>query len=476
MSMSESFQSGVRFSAYPDRALATVLAQWIGCQRVIYNAKVTEDRYHWKHYRRSLALTGDKPPIDQQYAQFKDRELTPWLFEVPSYVLRNGAVRWMGAKQRQLKGLAKAPTLKRAHGRQTVLLTSELFRFIPEAGSALVLQLGTAANPVGILPFHAHRPWTVPKQIVVAREADRWFVSFSFENGTDIIHRTPQELAYELNLLDDGELAAATLGCDRGVVQNLADSAGAFYAPPAVCAARKARKERYSLRMQRKLARQQKGSARREKTKLKIARARRYGADCRRDFAHKVSHQLVEAPFRLYVFEALNIAGMLRRPKVKVDTQGRYVKNGAAAKAGLNRSIQASAWGDIHRFTQYKAAQRNKLVLTVPSAYTSQECSRCGHIHPDNRLTQAGFVCQRCGHAENADTNAARVIKRRGIEALRAGISTRTTKRVALRRKNSGLAGPGTDSSARGADVRPERAPPAQAPAGKREAPAFMPG
>src|SRR5260370_32674803 len=113
--MSESFQSGVPFAAHPDRALAQVLAQWIGCQRFIYNAKVAEDRYHWQHYCRALALTGEKPPIDQQYAQFKDRELTPWLFEVPSQVLRNGAVRWVGAKQRQLKGLAKAPTHRRAH-------------------------------------------------------------------------------------------------------------------------------------------------------------------------------------------------------------------------------------------------------------------------------------------------------------------------------------------------------------------------
>jgi putative transposase len=42
--MTNSYQSGVRFAAYPDPALASVLAQWIGCQRVIYNAKVEEDR------------------------------------------------------------------------------------------------------------------------------------------------------------------------------------------------------------------------------------------------------------------------------------------------------------------------------------------------------------------------------------------------------------------------------------------------
>ncbi|WP_277042160.1 zinc ribbon domain-containing protein, partial [Caballeronia mineralivorans] len=44
-----------------------------------------------------------------------------------------------------------------------------------------------------------------------------------------------------------------------------------------------------------------------------------------------------------------------------------------------------SCWGSIHHTLAYKAARRNKLVGLVPAAYTSQECSPCGHIHPENR-------------------------------------------------------------------------------------------
>jgi putative transposase len=457
--MTNLYQSGVRFAASPDSALAVVLSQWIGCQRFIYNGKVQEDRYFSTVYRRTLAFTGSQTPLDQKYAQFKDRELTPWLYDVPSQILRNGAVRWMAAKQNQLQGLSKAPVTKRAHGRQTVLITSELFRFVPD-GEVHRLILGTDANPVGELKFHPHRPYQIPNQIVVSREAGRWYVSFSYEVTSKEILRTPAELAYELNMLSDAELDAATIGGDRGIVKNLADSTGRFYVPPKICEERKAAKARYIKRQQRRLARQQKGSTRRNKTKLRIAKASQYAVNCRNDFAHRVSHALTTQAARLLVFEDLKVEKMSRSPKAKLEN-GKYVRNGARAKAGLNRSIREAAWGRIVNFTKYKAARKNKLVLKVPPQYTSLECSECGHIHADNRVTQDTFICQLCGFSENADINAARVIKKRGIQMLRDGVLGKPKKSVAFRRTNT-ESGPVRPIVER--DIRPEQANPVRAP------------
>ena len=459
--MTSLYQSGVRFAARPERKIAQALRQWIGCQRFIYNGNVQEDQYFSTVYRKTLAFTGEQTPLDQQYSQFKDRELTPWLYEVPSQILRNGAVRWMTAKQRQLSGLARAPVKRRAHGRQSVLITSELFRFVPDDKGGHRLMLGTGANPIGELPFRAHRPYKIPKQIVVSVEAGRWFVSFSYEVESDETLRTPAELAYELNMLSDEELGAVSLGGDRGIAKNLADSAGRFYEPLAICEERKNAKDRYAKRQQRRLARQQKGSARRSKTKLKIAKAAQYAANCRRDFAHKTSHALTSQPIRLIVFEDLKVEKMSRRPNAKMEN-GKYIRNGARAKAGLNRSIRQAAWGMTVNFTQYKAARKNKLVLKVPPQYTSQECSQCGHIHAENRITQDSFICQRCGFTENADTNAARVIKKRGIEKLRDGIVDKPRKRVAIKRKDT--SGPVRSKVLAERDIRPERVQPERAP------------
>ena len=70
-------------------------------------------------------------------------------------------------------------------------------------------------------------------------------------------------------------------------------------------------------------------------------------------------------------------------------------------------------------FLKYKALRRRKLVISVSPHRSSQECARCGHIHPANRVSQSQFHCQRCGHVANADHNGARVVKKRGVAALK---------------------------------------------------------
>ncbi len=112
---------------------------------------------------------------------------------------------------------------------------------------------------------------------------------------------------------------------------------------------------------------------------------------------------------------------MTKRPDPKQDDSGRPLRNGPRAKAGLNRAILSSCWGLFVVLLSYKARRAGKLVLKVSPQFSSLECARCGHIHPDNRPSLATFVCQRCGLADNADRNASRVIARRGIRLLLEG-------------------------------------------------------
>ena len=75
---------------------------------------------------------------------------------------------------------------------------------------------------------------------------------------------------------------------------------------------------------------------------------------------------------------------------------------------------------------EYKAAWSGVMLVAVPPAYTSQECSVCGHTDSESRKTQAVFECVACGHTENADRNAAKNILRRGQEILSGGRSAST--------------------------------------------------
>ncbi|SFV03752.1 RNA-guided endonuclease TnpB family protein [Alicyclobacillus macrosporangiidus] len=73
---------------------------------------------------------------------------------------------------------------------------------------------------------------------------------------------------------------------------------------------------------------------------------------------------------------------------------------------------------DLQRKIEYKAREYGIEVRYVRPQYTSQRCSDCGYIHPDNRPEQAKFRCLACGFETNADYNAARNIATEGIEEL----------------------------------------------------------
>jgi predicted RNA-binding Zn-ribbon protein involved in translation (DUF1610 family) len=182
-----------------------------------------------------------------------------------------------------------------------------------------------------------------------------------------------------------------------------------------------ARAERLA-RLQQKLARQRKCSARWQATKADIGRVHQRVADRRRDWVEKVTTQLA-ANYVLVAVEALPVRTMVRRPKPKPDPDnlGQFLRNGAAAKAGLNRSIHANCWGLIARRLEQKMCSSGTTLVFVPAQYSSQQCRKCGLISPENRKSQAEFRCQSCGHADHADVNAAAVILARAMPAPTPG-------------------------------------------------------
>jgi putative transposase len=68
INMSSPLQSGVRFRAYPEPGVASLLRRWVGCQRAIYNGKVEEDWLFAAQRRLELASgkAEVKAPLDQQ--------------------------------------------------------------------------------------------------------------------------------------------------------------------------------------------------------------------------------------------------------------------------------------------------------------------------------------------------------------------------------------------------------------------------
>ena len=162
-------------------------------------------------------------------------------------------------------------------------------------------------------------------------------------------------------------------------------------------------------------------------------------ANIRKEFCHQTSHKIVANPTnKIIVLEDLNTKGMTKRPAIKQDEQGRYLKNQAKAKAGLNKSILDQGWQQLEQFLSYKTQRAGKAYFKVSAHHTSQECAACGHTHPDNRRSQAEFACVCCGHTDNADRNAAMVIKKRAITMIKHSGSELSKRGVLTLPKDKG--------------------------------------
>jgi putative transposase len=156
-------------------------------------------------------------------------------------------------------------------------------------------------------------------------------------------------------------------------------------------------------RLQQRLARARRGSNRRVRTKLAIARLRARETDRRRDWVEKTTTDLARR-FHTIRVEDLNVRVMTRSASGTRAHPGTNV----AQKRGLNREISRQGWGLLTARLQHKARGRLEF---VPPAYTSQRCSHCGHLAPENRKSQAVFQCVACNAGPcNADVNAARNI------------------------------------------------------------------
>ncbi len=101
------------------------------------------------------------------------------------------------------------------------------------------------------------------------------------------------------------------------------------------------------------------------------------------------------------VMEDLKTKGMTASASGMIASPGKNVK----AKLGLNRVILGTGWYQLERQVSERA-----VIHQVPPAYTSQRCYGCGYTSSQNRVSQSKFICQQCGHTENADINAAKNI------------------------------------------------------------------
>ncbi|MGC4796260.1 RNA-guided endonuclease InsQ/TnpB family protein [Micromonospora saelicesensis] len=361
------------FRVYPDAVQRIALARAFGCARVVFNDGL---RLRQQAREAGEGYVSDAELSKRVITQAKDTPERAWLGEVSAVVLQqaladlNMAYRnFFASISGKHKGRTVArPRLRlRKDNRQTIRFTrNSRFR---------VLDNGRLRLPkIGDVPVRWSRslPSEASSVTVIRDAAGRYFASF-------VVHTT------------DAPLPATDceIGIDLGLTHFAVMSDGTKVTAPKFLR-RAARKLK---RLQQDLSRKTKGSNRRKKAVVKVARAHARVADTRRDWQHKLSTSIIRDNQAVYV-EDLCVVGL--------------------GRTRLAKSVHDAGWASFTDMLEYKAARYGRTFARVDRFFPSTRmCSDCGRVNHKIALNVRAWDCP-CGAAHDRDVNAAKNIKAAG--------------------------------------------------------------
>lgn len=222
---------------------------------------------------------------------------------------------------------------------------------------------------------------------------------------TVTVSMTPSGKYYASVLVDTSiqELQAAepqektTVGIDLGVKSLVVCSDGRTFENP-----KNLQRSLHRLAMLQKcLSRKQKGSANRDKARVKIARLQEHISNCRKDNLHKITHTLThDSQVRTICMEDLNVKGMQRNHH-------------------LAQAVVDASFGMFLTMLEYKCRWYGVNLIKIDRfAPSSKTCVKCGHIYKGLKLSERSWTCPECGTHHDRDFNAACNIKDFGLKAL----------------------------------------------------------
>jgi putative transposase len=354
----------------PTPAQARALEEILWRCRELYNAALEQRITAYQRRRVSVSRYEQEAELKEIRAEFPEYEA------IHSHVLQDVLARLEKTYQAFFRRVQRGEKagFPRFKGRNRF----HSFSF-KEYGNGARLDNGfLALSKIGRVSIHWSRPIEgTPKTVTISREADGWYVAISCADvPMKPLPPTGKETGIDLGLESFATLATGQRICTP-----------AYY--------RKA--EAYLRRCQRRVARRKKGSHRRWKAVVLLAKAHQHIARQRRDFHHKEAHKLV-TQYDVIYHEDLRVANM--------------VQNRSLAK-----SICDAGWSAFLTILTFKAASAGKRVVAIDPAFTSQRCSgpSCG-IMVQKGLSVRWHLCPECGTSLHRDHNAALNILRLGQE------------------------------------------------------------
>ncbi|QYC39932.1 putative transposase [Nonomuraea coxensis DSM 45129] len=309
---------------YPTAGQRQALTKAFGCARTVYNDAL---RVREQARAGGLPYVSDAELSRRVITQAKKTPERAWLGEVSAVVLQQALADVNTAYRNffsSLAGKRKGPKIaaprfrSRKDRRQAVRFTRNARFSITASGKLRLPKIGDVD-----VRWSRDLPSEPSSVTVIKDAAGRYFASFVVEAGDEPLPET-----------------AGEVGIDLGLTHFAVLSDGRKIGNPRFLR----RAERRLKKAQRALSRKAKGSKNREKAVVQVARVHAKVADARRDFAHKLSTQIIREN-QTVVVEDLCVKGL--------------------ARTKLAKSVHDAGWSRFVGMLAYKAARHGRVFVRI---------------------------------------------------------------------------------------------------------------
>lgn len=361
-----------KYRIYPDEKQRVFFAKSFGCCRFLYNKMLADKIAAYNQEGRMLKCTP---------AQYKQEY--PWLKEVDSLALANVQLHLEKAYKafftQKKSGFPKFKSKKKSRSAYTTNMVN---------GNISVEEAGIRLPKVGTVKAVIHRkaPDTYKlKSVTVSQEpSGEYYASVLYE----------YEAVESQAVSEDKELRI--LGIDYAMHGLGVMSDGTRCDYPGYY---RAASERLA-REQRKLSHCEKGSHNYEKQRKRVAARHQKVKNQRRDYQHKLSHQLI-AQYDVIAVEDLDMKAM-------------------SQCMNYGKSVMDNGYGQFVNMLEYKLKANGGKLVRIDRFYpSSKKCSCCGSVKEELKLSERIYRCA-CGCEMDRDVNAAVNIREEGRRILSA--------------------------------------------------------
>ena len=355
-----------KFRLYPNKQQEVLLNKTFGCVRFYYNQQVALFNSYGKE-------SNPKPEFKSSTLIRQEFE---WMQEVSAAAIQQKEIDFKEFKKQLFNKNRKSklgfPNFKKKSNKQSYRLPNQKFKII---GNKIKLE------KIGKVKFVKDRNFPEVfkfMSVTISKNpSGQYFVSVLVEQ--EINHKPKTNLE---------------VGIDLGVKTFLTQSDGIEISNQKYFSKNQAKLKK----LQQHFSRKQKGSKRKDKCRIKIAKLHQKIVNQRDWLLHNYSTYLIKNYDNIYI-EDLDVKGLLKKKQ-------------------LSKEISDVSWSKFFQMLEYKADWYGKVVVKVDRYYASSKTCSCGIKNDNLKLSDRVWTCLSCNSVNHRDLLAAQNILKEGRRSL----------------------------------------------------------